>query len=211
MEVWDFVFGQYKDYPTSFLWLELVACACTVISALCSWRNSIWVFPFGIVSTSIFTYLCLQWNLLGDTLINAYYFIMSIYGWYIWSRKVDKDTFTPITRTNMIEWYKTALLFIASAIFVYMIYWYFDRFETIVSYADIITTGFFFSGMYLMALRKIEHWLVLLIGNVISVPLYFYKGYSFSAILYIILIVLVFIGYQQWKKYLNNPDSVVAG
>jgi nicotinamide mononucleotide transporter len=207
MDVVDLIFGQYRDYPALFFWLEIIACICTVISAVCSWRNSIWVFPFGIVSTSIFTYLCLEWNLLGDMIINVYYFTMSFYGWYVWTRRVDPSHVTPVTRTNMVEWYKTGLLFIGAAIFVYLVYWYFERFETIVSYVDIITTGFFFAGMYLMALRKIEHWLVLLVGNVISVPLYFYKGYSFSALLYIVLIIIVFIGYNQWKQYLNKPIS----
>ena len=205
MELLDYVFGQYKDYPALFFWLEIFACVCTLISAVCSIRNNIWVFPFGIVSTGIFIYLCLEWNLLGDMIINIYYFVMSIYGWYIWTRMVDPNHVTPVTKATVLEWYKSAGIFIAASMLVYFVYWYSDRFESIVSYVDILTTGFFFVGMYLLALRKIENLLVLLVGNIISVPLYFYKGYSFSAILYFILIIMAIIGYYQWKKYLNKP------
>ena len=118
---------------------------------------------------------------------------------------VDPNHVTPVTKATVLEWYKSAGIFIAASLLVYFVYWYSDRFESVVSYVDILTTGFFFVGMYLLALRKIENLLVLLVGNIISVPLYFYKGYSFSAILYFILIIMAIIGYYQWKKYLNKP------
>lgn len=209
MEVLEYIFGQYRDYATIDIVLELTAIVASIISVMFSFKNKILVFPFGIICTSIFIYLLYKWNLLGDMVINGYYLIMSIYGWYIWTRKVDASQVTPVTATHQLEWIKSAVLFVVTAFGIYLLYYFTDRIENIVSYIDMITTGIFFAGMWLMALRKIEHWLVLFIGNVISVPLYFYKGYSFSAMLYIFLAIIAVIGYVEWKKYLNNENSLV--
>ncbi|WP_397302080.1 nicotinamide riboside transporter PnuC [Nonlabens ulvanivorans] len=203
-EVIEFLFGQYRDYKVSHILLEVVAIIASIISVIYSFKNKIWVFPFGILSTLIFVYLLLQWNLLGDMLINAYYFIMSVYGCYIWTRKVDATHETPITITSDKEWIHSFLLLLSTAVGVYVLYFVTNRLESIVSYIDMLTTGIFFAGMWLMARRKLEHWLVLMVGNVISVPLYFYKGYSFSALLYLFLAIIAYYGYLEWKKYLNK-------
>ncbi|PQJ31330.1 nicotinamide mononucleotide transporter [Nonlabens arenilitoris] len=200
----EFLFGQYRDYEISHIILEVVAIMASVISVIYSFKNKIWVFPFGILSTLIFVYLLFQWNLLGDMVINAYYFIMSVYGWYIWTRKVDATHQTPITTTKSKEWIYGFLLLLSTALGIYILYYTTGRLENIVSYIDMLTTGIFFAGMWLMARRKLEHWLVLMVGNIISIPLYFYKGYSFSALLYIFLAIIAYFGYLEWKKYLNK-------
>ncbi|MGJ8683835.1 MAG: nicotinamide riboside transporter PnuC [Nonlabens sp.] len=204
-EIIEFIFGQYREYSTTHIIIELIVVVTAVISVLYSKRNSILVFPYGIISTLLFSYLLYQWNLLGDMTINIYYFIMSVYGWYIWTRKgVDRDKATPITLTSVREWLIGLLLLIAAALAIFFLYYKTDRLENVVSFVDMLTTGIFFAGMWLMARRKLEHWLVLLVGNVISVPLYFYKGYSFSALLYIFLAIIAYFGYLEWKKYLNK-------
>ena len=112
-------------------------------------------------------------------MINAYYFIMSIYGWYIWTRKQD-DLVTPISRVNVLEKKICVLIFFFSLIFVYSIYEYFDKWNSITAYVDNLTTAIFFVGMWLMAKRKIENWIFWIIGDIISIPLYFYKGLTFT-------------------------------
>jgi nicotinamide mononucleotide transporter len=208
MEVFETIFSQYKGYSNTLIFLEIVGSVLGVISALYSRVNNILVFPVGIVSTAIFVYLLYDFNLLGDMIINAYYFIMSIYGWYVWSKKKEGTVVTPISTTSKKGWLVTSGIFLAAMVFVYVVYYGFDKFEGSVSYVDILTTGIFFSGMWLMALRKIEYWLVLLVGNIISVPLYFYKGLAFTSILYVILTIIAILGYIKWKKYLNKRFSM---
>jgi nicotinamide mononucleotide transporter len=181
-----------------------MAIIASVISVLYSLKNNVLVFPYGIISTGIFVYLLNEWNLLGDMIINIYYFVMSVYGWYVWTRKDENSQATPISITDSLDWLKSLGIFIGSGIFVYFIYWKFERFENWVSYLDILTTSIAFVGMWLMALRKIEYWLVLLVANVISVPLYFYKGYGLTGLLFILLSIIAWKGYQEWKKYLNK-------
>ncbi|PQJ80207.1 nicotinamide riboside transporter PnuC [Polaribacter porphyrae] len=205
-EIFDFLFGQYKDYSTLHITLEIIAVVFGFLSVWFSKQNKIWVFPTGMISTSIFVYLLFKWELLGDMMINGYYFIMSIYGWYIWTRKVDETHVTPISRTSEKEKKTSVFIFIATLIFVYLVYNYFDKWTSWVAYADTFTTAVFFVGMWLMAKRKIENWLFWILGNIISVPLYFYKGFTFTSFQYLGFTFIAIFGYLAWKKHLyKNP------
>ena len=207
-EIFDFIFTQYKANSTIDFSLEIIAVIFGFLSVWFSKENKIWVFPTGMISTSIFVYLLLKWELLGDMMINAYYFIMSIYGWYIWTRKIDETTVTPISRINSKEKKNAIILFITTLVFVFIIYKTFDKWTSWVAYADTITTAIFFVGMWLMAKRKIENWIFWILGNIISVPLYLYKGLAFTSLQYLGFTFIAIFGYIAWKKSLHKNLSI---
>lgn len=202
--IFDFFFGQYAEYQTSDIVLEIVAVIFGFLSVWFSKKNNILVFPTGMISTCIFVYLLLKWQLLGDMMINAYYFIMSVFGWYVWTRKVDAEHETPISRTTTKEKQISVAIFIATLIFVFVVYKAFDKWTGWVAYVDTITTATFFVGMWLMAKRKLENWIYWIIGDLISIPLYFYKGFTFTSFQYLGFTVIAIFGYLAWKKNLNN-------
>ena len=204
--IFEFLFGQYQDYDRVDIVLEIVAVIFGFLSVWFSKENKIWVFPTGMISTAIFVYLLLKWSLMGDMMINAYYFIMSVYGWFIWTRKVDATHVTPISKTTKREQQYSILIFLATLLFVFVIYRIFDKWNDWTAYVDTITTAIFFVGMWLMAKRKIENWIYWIVGDVISVPLYFYKGFTFTSFQYLIFTFIAIFGYISWKKHLsNNP------
>lgn len=204
--MFDLLFQQYSDYQTLDISLEIIAVVFGILSVWFSKKNNILVYPTGMISTSIFTYLLFKWSLLGDMMINAYYFMMSIYGWYIWTRKVN-NIVTPISKVNSPEKITSLIIFFFSLSFVYGIYNYFDKWGSYTSYIDNFTTAIFFVAMWLMANRKIESWVFWIIGNIISIPLYFYKGLTFTSIQYIIFTVIAISGYYTWKKILDNSNQ----
>lgn len=203
-QVFNFFFEQYYGYKTIEIVLEAIAVFFGLLSVWYAKKENILVYPTGIISTLIFVYLLFKWELLGDMLINAYYFMMSIYGWYIWTRKVDQTHFTPITKTSNQEKFVSVGIFISSFIFVVLVYSYFDKFNTWTAYVDTLTTAIFFAGMWLMARKKIENWIFWIIGDIISVPLYFFKGYTLTSIQYFIFLIIAYYGYIEWKKSLNK-------
>jgi nicotinamide mononucleotide transporter len=211
--IFDWVFAQYEGVATHLIVLELIAVFFGILSVLYSKKNNVLVYPTGIVGTLIFVYLLQVYHLLGDMIINAYYFVMSVYGWYIWTRKIDNTHYTPITTTSKKEKQYILLIFVGTIIFVTAVYSIFGNMESywnvddIPSYVDILTTAFFFVGMWLLAKRKIENWIYLIIGNIISIPLYSYKGLVFSALLYLALTIIAFYGYYAWKTILNNNQA----
>ena len=207
-EIFNFFFGQYANSSTLDVSLEIIAVIFGFLSVWYSKQNKIWVFPTGMISTLIFVYLLLKWGLLGDMLINVYYFIMSVYGWYLWTRVKNGKAANPISSTNSLEKKQSVFLFLATLIFVFIVYKIFDKWTSWVAYVDTITTAIFFVGMWLMAKRKIENWIYWIIGDIISVPLYFYKGFTFTSFQYLIFTFIAISGYITWKKsLLKNPST----
>jgi nicotinamide mononucleotide transporter len=206
--IFDFLFGQYKDYQTHHTVLEIVAVLFGLLSVWYAKQNKILVYPTGMLSTAIFVYLLFQWGLLGDMMINAYYFVVSVFGWYIWTRKVDVDHYTPISSTTPREKWLSIIIFSATLIFVYFVYDAFGKWTGWTAYVDTLTTGIFFVGMWLMAKRKIENWIYWIIGDIISVPLYLYKGLTFTSLQYVIFTVIAIYGYSAWKKHLNKTPQM---
>ena len=206
-ELVDYLFQQYSTYSQLDVGLEILAVIFGFFSVWFSKNNNVLVFPTGLVNTSIFVYLLFKWELLGDMIINAYYFIVSIYGWYYWTRK-NKEEYTPITKINISEKKFISLIAILSCLFVSLMYSYFDKWSGVVSYIDILTTSIFFVGMWLMAKRKIESWIYWIIGDIISVPLYLYKGLAFTSFQYFIFTFIAIAGYYKWKNIYNKKHQI---
>ena len=229
-ELVDFFIEPYKTATTLNIILEFVAATFGVISVIFAKRENILVYPTGIISTGIYVYLLSQWNLYGDLIINIYYTLMSVFGWYMWSKTiVDKKNHIPISRTNINDKFKAFGIFVFTSIFVIFVYRHYnvmpnhfgfseslnfaytnltsgsiEDFKTAVPFLDTFTTGIFFAAMWLMALKKIENWTLWIIVNIVSIPLYFVKGYGFTGIQYFIFLILAIQAYKLWKKSLNN-------
>ena len=205
-EIMDFLFSQYSTYSDTFILLEITAVLMNIISVVYAKQNNILVYPTGIIGTGISVYILYNFSLLGDMIINGYFVIMSIYGWYYWSRKRDEVFINNISILKKKEYIQMVLLVIGSVIFIYLVYVQFDKWNSWISYVDNITTAIFFVAMWLMARRKIESWLFWIIGDLITVPLYFYKGLTISSIQYLIFTVIAILGYLSWKKKLHKTS-----
>jgi nicotinamide mononucleotide transporter len=200
----EYLFAQYKNYPTYEIVLEITAVIFGLLSVWYAKKDTILVFPTGLINTSIYVFLLWKWSLLGDMMINGYYFVMSIYGWYYWTRKKDNEVAYPISKISKKEKKRSILIFIITVIFVIVIYLIFNKFTNWMSYVDTFITGIFFVGMWLMAKRKIENWIFWILGDLLSIPLYFAKGYTFTSIQYVLFTIIAIFGYLEWKKILNN-------
>ena len=202
--MFEFLFSQYKNYPTFEIILEVTAILFGLLSVWYAKKDSIWVFPTGIINTTIYFYLLWKWSLLGDMMINFYYVIMSIYGWYHWTCKKDNVVQFKISRMNSYEKKVSVVIFVLTIGFVVAVYTFFDKFTHWTSYVDTMVTGIFFVGMWLMARRKIENWILWIVGDIISIPMYFVKGYSFTSIQYLIFTIIAIFGYLEWKRTLQQ-------
>ncbi|NLP57448.1 nicotinamide riboside transporter PnuC [Lutibacter sp. B1] len=229
-EILNFFLEPYQSATALNISLEFIAAVFGVVSVFYAKKENILVYPTGIISTGIYVYLLSQWNLYGDLIINIYYTLMSIYGWYMWSKIIDdKQHHIPISRTNTKEKLQTFGIFLFTSVFVIAVYRYYNvmpnhlnftesvnyaitnmtsgnltDFRKITPFLDTFTTGIFFAGMWLMANKKLENWTLWIAGNIVSIPLYFVKGYGFTGIQYIIFLILAVQGYFEWKKHLNK-------
>jgi nicotinamide mononucleotide transporter len=199
----DFLISQYKNASTTQICLEFLAFVFGIISVYCAKKENIWVYPTGLISTVITVYLLYQASYFGDMTMNAYYSIMSIYGWYKWMSK-SKEPDLLITRTNSKEKIIGFGFFILTMFITYLVYKFFDYKLEILNYIDIFTSGIFFTAMWYMAIKKIENWTLWILGDCIAVPLFAYRGLGMLSLQYLIFTILAILAYLEWKKILNN-------
>lgn len=199
----EFLFSQYKNYSPTEIGLEITAVLFGLASVWYAKKNNVLVFPTGIVNTAIYVYLLYHWNLLGDMMINGYYVIMSVYGWINWSKNSTQPEL-PITIMSIKEKQTAVVVFFLTITFVAFIYFIFNKFTHYTTYIDTFVTGIFFVGMWLMTKRKIENWIFWILGDIISVPMYFIKGYTFTSIQYLLFTIIAILGYREWNKILHK-------
>ena len=208
-QIFNFLIEPYQNYAIIDVVLEAIAVILGLLSVYFAKRDQIAVYPTGMLSTIIFVYILFKANLLGDMVINAYFFLVSIYGWYFWSYKKAKKTENSISVMDPFEKKWWFILFIIILFLIAGIYILFDKWNNWSAPIDCFTTGLFFIGMWFMARKRIEHWIFWIVGDIISIPLYLYKGLVLTSIQYFIFTLIAIFGYIQWKQIYNSKKVIV--
>ena len=199
LQLWDqFVTGLQQTTL-----LEAVAVVSGIASVWFSRKENVLVYPVGLVNTIIYVYLSFKYHLIGEAAVNVYYTIMSLWGWWLWSRKDrDQKPVLHITFATRRQWVQQLLLFagLYAAIFFALTYLQKAFYEGAIPWADAFASATAFTGMWLMAKKKVESWYWWIATNIASIPLYFVKGLVFTSFYYIVLLVLAFAGLATWKR-----------
>ena len=207
--IFDFFLEAYKNTPTNQIVLEAIAFVFGILSVWYAKAENILVYPTGIICTVITVYLLYINQYLGDMMMNFYYTIMSVYGWCNWSRKKENKSVVYISRTTSKEKQIGIMLFILTMIVTYFVYVGVGYTLEIPNYIDIVTSGIFFTAMWYMANKKLENWKLWIIGNLITIPLYAYRGLGMLSLQYGIFTILAIQGYLAWKKSINSSPQTV--
>tara|TARA_Y100001947_G_C10302007_1_gene287646 strand:+ start:125 stop:757 length:633 start_codon:yes stop_codon:yes gene_type:complete len=206
-EIYDFFLEAYSNSPTYIIVLEFLAFIFGIISVVYAKKENILVYPTGIICTVITIYLLYRAQYFGDMMMNVYYSAMSIYGWWNWSRVKDSYYIVLISKTNKKEYLIASFFFLLTIVITFSVYkMNLDSLE-IPNYIDIFTSGIFFTAMWLMANKKIESWIFWIIGDIITIPLYGYRGLGILSLQYLIFLILAIQGYYEWKKTLNKQNQ----
>ena len=206
MNIVDFFLSPYLERSTELIVLELLAFIFGVWSVWLAKRANIWVYPTGIIGTTITMYLFFTDRLLGDMLMNAYYSLMSIYGWWEWSRQKDGKKVRQITTMTNKEKGLGLTLVLITMLFTYMVYHLTSTEMDLSNVIDIFTSGVFFTSMWLMARKKLESWVLWISADLITIPLYAYRGWGMLSLQYFIFTILAFQGYYAWRKSLHKNE-----
>lgn len=204
----DFFLDSYKNVPIVRVVLEFFAFALGIWSVWLAKKVNILAYPTGLIATVITTYLLYLAGYLGDMILNGYFSLMSLYGWYQWSEKNRGLQDLVVSRTTLSQKLIGIVLFIITIFVVFGIYKAFDYQIRNDNYVDILASGIFFTAMWYMAIKKIENWTLWIIGDVIVVPLYAYRGLGMLALQYLIFTVMAISAYIEWKRILNNKNHI---
>ena len=201
---WNSVWVIIAEF-VQYNWLEATAAALGIASVWYARRENILVYPTGIVSVLIYVYICFFARLYADAGINSFYFLMSVYGWYNWTRVTSGEATLPISvNTKLQQWVGILLTFVSYFVIIGLI-WLFNREDTVymqswVPWVDAFTTSIFLVGMLLMARKKVENWVYWIIGDVVSIPVYYFKDLKFTSFQYIVFLILAIMAYIEWRK-----------
>ena len=183
--------------------LEFVAVISGIVSVWFSRKENIWVYPTGLINTTFYIYLSFEGSLFGEATVNLYYTIMSGYGWYLWTRKnKKKEHLVHITHSSGKEWLQEFCFFAFFYVVIFGALTYLKRdfAPGAIPWADALASGSAFTGMWLMARKKVTSWYWWIVTNLTSIPLYFVKGYVFTSVYYLILLIMAFWGLFEWNK-----------
>ena len=192
-------------------WIEAIAVIAGIVSVWYSRKENILVFPTGLINTTLYIYLSFKGHLFGEASVNFYYTIMSIYGWYLWTRrKEDQQTYVlQITTSTKKEWIQQLAFFAAFYLVIYftLIYLKTAFAPEAIPWADAFASATAYTGMWLMAKKKVESWIWWILTNIASIPLYFVKGYAFTSVQFLVLLVLAIAGWYSWKQKARAPKA----
>tara|TARA_B100000941_G_C28447140_1_gene522969 strand:+ start:557 stop:1177 length:621 start_codon:yes stop_codon:yes gene_type:complete len=204
-EVYDFFLSSYSDYSRVDIVLEFLAFWFGIISVVFAKKQNILVYPTGIICTIITMYLMYKVSLLGHILVNLLYTIISFFGWWNWSRRENNDLVVKVSKFASNDFIKSLLIFFFIVFIAYSAHDFFaTNFEGQIKELDILTSGIFVTAMWLMANKKLENWILWIIGNVITIPLYLSSDKIILSIQYVIFTILAIQAYKEWNKSLSK-------
>ncbi len=199
------IFSQFIEGIKNTGPLEFIAVVFGITSVIFSRKENILVYPTGIVNTVLYVYICIIAGLYAESAVNFYYTVMSIVGWIMWGKKNQGKTVLHITGSNAKEWMQSLLFFAGCWAILFLVLKHFTN--STVPIADSFASAAAYTGMLLMAKKKLENWIWWIITNIASIPLYFVKGFVFTSFQYMVLLSLAIAGYITWSKKLKNAAS----
>jgi len=181
-------------------YVEILGVVFSVLYLLLSIRQNILLWPAGMISALLYMAVFFQSKFYADMGLNAYYFFISIYGWIIWRKGGGKGAERPVSRISR----KTALLLLVLTAFAFLgIALILKNYtDSPIPYWDALTTAMSFTATWMLARKILEHWIVWIIVDVISMALYLYRGLYPTMILFAIYTTMAVIGYIEWKRTL---------
>jgi nicotinamide mononucleotide transporter len=182
--------------------VELFAVFFGLLSVWSMKKESILAFPFGIINVLIYTYICFSAKLYAYAGINLFYFVMSVYGWYNWTKNGDREEKLRITRCSDRE----RIGNFVAVIFFFVVLWaVLKKFtNSIVPVWDAVTTAIYIVGMWMLARKKIENWILWIAGDFISIFLFAWEKLWFSSFQFTVFTIIAILGYLEWKEKMKN-------
>lgn len=183
--------------------LEWLGAGFGATEVLLAKANKVWLYPAGILSVLISIYIFFTEGLYAESVLNLYYLAMSIYGWWFW---VFKRSVIPlaITRASKKEWGITLWIAVGGFLVLYVVLRYLT--DSTVPVMDAFVSATAWAGMWLLAKRKLENWILLNISNAVAIPLLFYKQLPLYALLTLFLFVVAIFGFLDWRRILEKKE-----
>ncbi len=178
-------------------WPEVVAVISGLLCVYLAAKNIIWNWPLAIISVSIYIFIFYDSRLFADMGLQFYFLAVNIYGWYFWANKPVNEAKTPVVLITKSQLWLSAAAIILFTIILGSVLKY-----TPASYPflDSFCAACSIVAQFFMARKVVENWLLWIFVDIIYVGIYISKGLHLTAIMYAVYVIMVTIGYFDWKK-----------
>lgn len=186
--------------------LQWVGVLFGVAEVLLARANRIWLYPAGVISTVIAIYILFDAHLFAESILNVYYLVMTLYGWWNWGKKTGPPVV--VTYSTRQEWFIAVGITFSALVILYVILKFFT--PSTVAFWDAWVSATAWAGMWLLAKRKIENWIFLNVSNAFAIPLLLKKELPLYALLTLFLFIVAIQGYFKWKRIIREqtPQQV---
>ncbi len=165
--------------------------------------NRVWL--ASVIMPAISMWIYFGKGLYADFAINIYYLVIAAYGYILWTRGSVKKKSEPRPITHITPAVVAACVPAVGVLWL-ALWWLLSRFtNSTVPVTDAFTTAVSIVGLWVMARKYAEQWLVWMVVDIVSSALYFYKGLPFYSILYAIYTVIAVMGYRKWLRLMHRP------
>lgn len=200
----DYIAREWQTLST----LQIIAVAFGVVEVLLSYRNNILLYPAGIISCALSIWLMATSGLYAESVLSIYYLVMSFYGWYKWVQRTRTSDHLPISVSTSKDWGIVVGICVVSFVIFFFTLTKFT--DSTVPVMDSFVAATAWAGMWLLARRKLENWVLLNISNIVAIPLLFYKHLPLNALLTLFLFIVAVLGYFRWKKIIATEAQAVS-
>ena len=186
---------QVGPFQTSFI--EMIAVIAGLTSVWLMKKEQILAFPFGIINVVIYVIIFFRSHLYANAGINAFFALMSIYGWYNWRRPRPNAGTLSITVCSKRE---IVLNILAGIGFFFLIRWLLIRYtETRLPSWDAFTTAVYILAQWLLSRKKIENWILWILSDTVMIGICFVENLYFSSFQYLVFTIIATLGFLEWR------------
>lgn len=181
-------------------WAESVAVVLALAYVWLAARQNIWCWPAALVSTGIYVWLFHEISLPFHIVLNLYYMLMAVYGWYQWRRCQEQHSpmqqWPVSTHIGCILALAVATLVLVQAADAVL--------DADYLYLDAAITVFSIFTTVLVAHKVVENWLYWMVINSAAAWLYFSKELLLTGLLFIAYLGFAVYGYINWSKQVRQ-------
>jgi nicotinamide mononucleotide transporter len=182
-------------------WVEVAGTLLGITYVFLSIRQNILTWLLGLLTSLLYIYVFFSSKFYADMVLQVYYVWVSIYGWILWSK--GKKTGhgreeLPVTLLSVKQAWR--LLFVALILWlgIFAVLRYYT--DSPVPFGDAFTTAFSIVATWMLARKILEHWIVWIVVDFVSLLLYLYKGLYPTSVMFVIYTAAAWWGYVEWKR-----------
>ena len=204
----EILLATLTEQVRAYSGLEITAVLFAVLYLVLAIRENIWCWLCAMVSTVIYVWLFIGARLYMESLLNVFYFIMAMYGWFVWrSGDSDENALSVSVWSAVTHLTAVVTIVILTAATGYTLTNFTDA---AYPYIDSATTFAAIWATFLVARKVLENWWYWLLIDAVSILIYWSRGLELTAILFVVYVVMIPFGLVSWTRSYRKSQNFDA-